>query len=265
MHQDSLSVFDFKSLPVRVITIDKQPWFVAKDVAEVLGHTDPSMMLKHVDEDDKQVINPQKLESVRMTESFGSNTFKVSIINESGLYACIFNSTKPEAKKFKKWVTSEVLPEIRKTNSYSLNKQEYTIPKTYAEALFEAGRLALENDKLTAKIKKDAPLVAYAEAVRLSDDSVDFNSFAKMINTGEKRLFCMMREAGVIMQNSTLPYQRFIDSGYFKVSQEILANGKLIPSALVTGKGQLWLKQRLDSFRKTEQNLIKSIAQIAMF
>jgi prophage antirepressor-like protein len=263
-----LSVFDFKNNPVRVIIIDEIPWFVVMDVATVLDYTDPSMMVKHVDKEDKQVVNPQKLDNVKMTESFGSNTFKVSVINESGLYAAIFGSTKKEAKEFKKWVTSEVLPSIRKTGSYSLveSQQEFNLPKTYLEAL--KALVASEEQKLILEeqIKKDAPLVDYAKAVQFSDDAIDFGAYAKMIGTGRTRLFRMMRDAGVIMKNSTLPYQQYVDAGYFEVSQEIdTENGRLIPFALVTGKGQIWLKQRLEKLRQTEKAMAMAITQGVLF
>jgi prophage antirepressor-like protein len=74
--------FNFKSNQVRVLTIKEEPWFVAKDVANVLDYKDPSMMLKHADGEDKQTVNPQKLDSVNSTESFGANTFKVSVAND---------------------------------------------------------------------------------------------------------------------------------------------------------------------------------------
>ncbi|MFN6222830.1 MAG: Bro-N domain-containing protein [Dolichospermum sp.] len=115
---DSLAVFSFNSNQVRVLMIDGEPWFVAKDVAEIFDYADLSKMLNLVDTEDKDVINPKKLDSAKMAESFNSNTFKVSIINESGLYACIFGSHKPQAKEFKRWVTSQVLPAIRKSGSY---------------------------------------------------------------------------------------------------------------------------------------------------
>lgn len=115
--------FNFQDFGVRVIIIDNVPWFVAVDVARIFDYKDPSMMLKHVDDDDKIEINPQKIDSVKKTESFSSNTFRVSVVNESGLYAIIFGSTKPEAKAFKKWVTSDVLPSIRKTGSYTTEKK----------------------------------------------------------------------------------------------------------------------------------------------
>jgi phage antirepressor YoqD-like protein len=125
-------------------------------------------------------------------------------------------------------------------------KPDFKIPQTYAEALLEAGRLALENERLSAKIEQDAPLVEFANEIKASDDAIDFNTFAKMIGTGRTRLFRLMRDCGVILKDSTLPYQKWVDAGYFEVTQEILtSNGKLIPFAMVTGKGQLWLRDRI--------------------
>jgi phage antirepressor YoqD-like protein len=139
-------------------------------------------------------------------------------------------------------------------NLYLLNLAGYKaqivespkVPQTYAAALLEAGRLAMELEAASAKIEADAPMVGYATAVQCSDHTIEMNEFAKMIGTGRTRLFRVMRDAGVIMQGSTLPYQKFCDAGYFEVSQSVTTDGKLIPFALVTGKGQIWLKKRLD-------------------
>jgi phage antirepressor YoqD-like protein len=121
----------------------------------------------------------------------------------------------------------------------------HDLPKTYLDAL--KCLVASEEQKalLTAKIEKDAPLVEYAEAVQCSDTDIDFNTFAKMIGTGRTRLFRALRDLGVIMQNSTLPYQKWMDAGYFEACQEITGDGKLRPFAVITGKGQIWLKQKL--------------------
>jgi prophage antirepressor-like protein len=169
----------------------------------------------------------------------------MTVIWEPGVYELLSKSRKPKAKPFKKWLFEEVLPTIRKTGSYSV---QHKIPQTYAEALLEAGRLALENERLSAKIEQDAPLVAYAEAVQCSADSLELNEFAKLIGTGRTRLFRLMRDLGVIMQTSTLPYQRWLDAGYFELDQEVsMTDGKLRPYARVTGKGQVWLKQKIDA------------------
>jgi phage antirepressor YoqD-like protein len=134
------------------------------------------------------------------------------------------------------------------------------IPQTYAQALLEAGRLAMELELAQSKIEAQAPLVKYAEAVQCSDTSIEIGEFAKMIGTGRNRLFREMREAGIVMKNSTLPYQKFCDAGFFEVSQEITEDGKLIPFALLTGKGQLWLKQRLDRSIATQKAMVAAIA-----
>jgi prophage antirepressor-like protein len=118
----NLTIFDFNTTKIRVVMIENEPWFVATDLAVVLEYEKVDKMLKHVDEEDKKIINPQKLDDSNLEETFSSNTFRLSIVNESGLYAVIFGSRKPEAKVFKKWVTSEVLPSIRKTGKYEVNK-----------------------------------------------------------------------------------------------------------------------------------------------
>jgi prophage antirepressor-like protein len=182
-------------------------------------------------------------------------------ISESGVTFLLTRSRTVAGKALNKFIHCEILPSIRKTGGYQVKPSEIpSIPQTYSAALLEAGRLAMELEAASAKIKADAPLVEYAEAVKHSDTSVEFNEFAKMIGTGRTRLFRAMREAGVIMKNSTLPYQQFIDAGYFEVSQEITDNGKLIPFALVTGKGQIWLTQRLVSKHQFEQKLIGAIS-----
>lgn len=142
----------------------------------------------------------------------------------------------------------------------------HDLPSTYLEALkclvaSEEQKVLLEQEKalLSAKIEQDAPLVAYAEAVQCSDSAIEFNDFAKMIGTGRTRLFRVMRECGVIMQNSNIPFQKWIDAGYFEVSQEISGSGKLIPFALVTGKGQLWLRDRIRKYESQQSAFANAI------
>jgi Rha family phage regulatory protein len=120
MLAQNFQVFEFdEKFPVRTIRIEDIPWFVAMDLADILEYEDTRRMCDLVDEEDKEVINPHKVGSSIFAETFNSNTFRVSVINESGLYTVIFNSTKKEAKKFKRWVTSKVLPSIRKTGVFN--------------------------------------------------------------------------------------------------------------------------------------------------
>jgi len=125
---------------------------------------------------------------------------------------------------------------------------QFDIPKTFSEALLLAGKLQQEKEALEAQALINKPKVEFADAIAFSDDSVEFHEYAKMIGTGRNRLMQKLRECEVLMKNSTIPYQRWVEGGYFEVSQEITPSGKLVPFALVTGKGQLWLYQRLKSY-----------------
>ena len=120
-----LQVFDFENKNVRVVMKDDNPWWVAKDVCDVLGLVNPSEALKALDEDE---LTSETLRS-------GGQGREMRLVSESGVYALIFRSNKPEAKRFRKWVTSEVLPQIRRTGRYTLGKMDYRIA---------AGKLILE-------------------------------------------------------------------------------------------------------------------------
>ena len=230
---NSLTVFDYNDNQVRTVLIDNEVWFVAKDIANVLDYVNPAKMLNHVDEDDKQVVNPQEFDSSKMEQSFGTQTFKLSIINESGLYACIFGSHKPEAKKFKRWVTSEVLPSIRKTGSYT---QEKLSP---AEMLLEQAKMFVEHEKrmnaieqkttealtIANEAKEEVAEVrnelsklkefAVAQPPGLDQDQADLinkafqNLGAVLAESGVAKPQCYKepwKDLGLTMRNSTLNY-----------------------------------------------------------
>lgn len=126
---------------IRTITVDNEPWFVGKDVAEILGYTNPSKaLIDHVDEEDK--LNNESLSSLGQRGAW--------LINESGLYSLIISSKLPKAKKFKHWVTSEVLPSIRKTGGYIAGQEEMSDTELMAKALLVAQRQIEERNKLIA-------------------------------------------------------------------------------------------------------------------
>lgn len=135
---------------------------------------------------------------------------------------------------------------------YEIKQQEFNLPQTYKEALLALVAEVEKTEKLEAKIEADKPKVEYAEAVEASETSLEFLEYAKVINLGRNKLMTKLRDLGILMKNSTLPYQKYIDAGYFEVSQEIIESGKLIPFTLVTGKGQLWLNQKLGRKTKTQ-------------
>jgi len=191
---------------VRVIEVNGEPYFVGKDVATILGYKDTSdAMKRHVDDEDK------------LTRCFtdSGQSREMYVINESGLYSLILSSHLPKAKEFKHWVTSEVLPSIRKTGSYHM-------PQTYAEALRaladkaeEAERLAIENNKMK-------PKADFFDAVADSKDAIEIGQVAKVLNLpgiGRNKLFGILRAKGVLM-NDNIPYQKYIDKGYFRTIEQ---------------------------------------------
>lgn len=250
---NSLQVFCFESQEIRFV--EGKP--VANDVAMVLGFKNPAdAVYRLVDKENKGICKIQTPGGIQ----------SVTVLEEAGIYQLIFSSKLESAKKFQRWVFSDVLPSIRETGGYGL-------PRDYVEALkallaSEEEKILLKEQKalMASKIEQDAPLVSYAESVLPSETAIDFNSFAKMINTehtriGRTRLFRLMREMSVIMKNTTLPYQRWIDAGYFEVSQEVTEDGRLIPFALVTAKGQIWLKQKIDKHNQQQTQMTNLIVQ----
>lgn len=230
---------------VRTVMIDGEPWFVGKDIAIALGYRNPQKALRdHVDAEDTTV-----------NDSFTVHGTKAVLINESGLYSLILSSRLPNAKRFKHWITSEVLPSLRKTGGYVMD-DEYFI-KRYAPNADEQSaaflRLTLGTImQLNRQIEENQPKVEFANQVAESVSLIDMNRMAKLaadhgIRIGSVRLFRWLRKKGILMSNN-LPYQEYIERGYFVVKEgtyerdhEIHAYSK----TLVTGKGQLYLISRL--------------------
>lgn len=168
---------------IRAVNKDGEPWFVAKDVCDCLELSNPSMSVSRLDADERAKLNLGRQGAA-------------NIVNEYGLYSLILCSRKPEAKQFKRWVTHDVIPAIRKTGGYS--KPEYSIPQTFAEAL----QLAADQTK---KLEEQAPKVLFADAVEASKKSCLIGELAKMlrqngVEIGQNRLFSWMRKNGYLCQ-----------------------------------------------------------------
>lgn len=147
---------------IRTMIIDDEPWFVSKDISDKLGYAKPANMVKLVDDDDKRNVRSSDLEP-----SSKGTVYQVSMINESGLYAAIFGSKQENAKKFKKWVTSEVLPTIRKTGTYGQKRLPMTIPEQIQ--LIAQGYGELHEEVQTIKkdledFKNDMPILGVEES-----------------------------------------------------------------------------------------------------
>lgn len=190
---------------VRTVVIENEPWFVAKDIALALGYTNPrDAVINHVFDDDKGV---EKLDTLGGAQN-------LTVINESGLYSLIFNSRLESAKKFKHWVTSEVLPSIRKTGGYHL-------PQTLSEALQMAADQAKQIEMLEAKNKELEPKGIFYDTVTKSSDTISMSEVAKILDmgVGRNQLFKILRNRGILMANNQ-PYQKYINQGYFSLVEE---------------------------------------------
>ncbi len=222
---------------VRTVTIDNEPWFVGKDVAEALGYSDTNKAVAmHVENEDKKLND-------KTSPSFGQRG--ATLINESGLYALIFGSKLESAKRFKHWVTSEVLPTIRKTGGYQMQAPQGK--ELLALAVLEAQKTIEEKN---AQIERMRPKEIFADAVATSKQSILIGQLAKLIcqnghEIGQKRLFKWMRENGYLMKSGSdynMPMQRYVEQGLFEIKESSIANPdgstRLTRTTKVTGKGQ---------------------------
>ena len=167
--------------------------------------------------------------------------------NESGLYAVIIRSDKPQAQSFRKWLTSEVIPTIRRTGGYVANEDMFIanylhfLDEPYKN-LFKLQMIFI--DKLNERIRHDQPLVEFANQVGNTENLIDMNAMAKLaraenIPIGRNRLFRWLKEKSILMSNN-LPYQKYIESGYFKVKETVFEAADMtrtFQQTLVTGKG----------------------------
>ena len=220
---------------VRTMVINDEPWFVGKDVAMMLGYANTKDALaKRVEREDKR--------GSQIATPLGGRQ-QITIINESGLYALILSSKLPQAKEFKRWVTNEVLPQIRKTGGYiPLNDCEDS-GEIMARALMIAHRTIEQKDAL---LEMQKPKVRFAEAVTGSDDSILIGELAKLImqngyEIGRTRLFDWLRRNGYLFKNSTEPIQKWVEKGLFETKVSIIHthHGEHeVLTTKVTGKGQ---------------------------
>lgn len=234
---------EFKS--IRAFSYKNEPWFVGKDIAESLGYKDTDQAIrKHVDKDDKQTRQFNGTGQMR----------KMIIINESGLYSLILSSKLENAKKFKKWITSEVLPSIRKHGAYMT---EDTIEKalTSPDFLIQlATKLKEEQEKskdLEDKLEKNSKMLNQISA---SKNSLLVREVAKILSNkhsiqiGEKQLYKKLREWGWVFQKSTEAKQEALRNGYLEVREGVLENSKgtyVYHTTRVTGKGQRKILEKL--------------------
>lgn len=241
---------------VRTILINDEPWFVGKDVAEILGYANTrDALAKHVDKEDRT-------DGVAIRDSIGREQTPV-LINESGLYSLILSSKLPKTKEFKHWVTSEVLPSLRKHGGYIVKQEELTPEEFIAKAVLMATNILTEKEKEIERKNKELaekdqrlveqqPFVEFANHVSSSENAIDMNVMAKLaakngINIGRNRMINWLKREKVLLKDNT-PYQAYIEKGLFKVIEVVkqTSYGPITFSkTLVTGKGQIWIIEKL--------------------
>ena len=242
---------------IRTVEMNGAPYFVGKDVAEVLGYSNTNKAIHvHVDDEDKKVLDFKGFSHFGNT-LWGENDFSnKTIINESGLYSLILSSKLPKAKEFKHWVTSEVLPAIRRHGMYAteelLANPDFAI-KVFNELKAEREkRQALETEVKVKEhqIEQDKPKVIFADAVSTANTSILIGDLAKLIkqngvDMGQKRLFEWMRTNGYLIKSGSsknMPIQRYMEQGLFEVKESVIANpdgsSRVTRTTKVTGKGQ---------------------------
>lgn len=228
---------------IRTVTLNNEPYFVGKDVADILGYSNPRDALsKHVDDEDRSDVAIYD----------GSQNRNMTVINESGLYSLILRSQLPTAKQFKHWVTSEVLPTIRKHGMYAT-------PQTLEQMLNDPDSmikvLQTLKEERTARLQAEetnrlnAPKVLFADSVAQADTDILVGELAKLlkqngVETGQNRLYDRLRADGFIMKNSTIPTQKAMEMGLFRVIERSVTqpNGttRITQTTKVTGRGQIY-------------------------
>lgn len=243
MENNNVQVFNNDRFgEVRSVVKDGEPWFVAVDVCKALEIKNNRDALGRLDDDEKGVVS---------TDTLGGEQ-EVGVVNESGLYTLVLGSRKPEAKAFKRWITHDVIPAIRKTGGYIQGEESMSDDDLIARALVMAQKkIELREQQLKekdAQLELQKPKVDFADHVTDSDNAIDMGTFAKYaqkqgITMGRNTLFKWLRDQGVLMDNN-VPYQRYLNAGWFRVIENIYNTGSgqyTAPKTLVTGKGQVAL------------------------
>ena len=254
MNENELQIFENPEFGrVRTVVIDDEPWFVGKDVAGILGYKNPNEAIHdHVDSEDKFLRSERGREMLKLFSSVKEMQDELGrqdnwFINESGVYSLVFGSKLESAKKFKRWITHDVIPAIRKTGGYHIPQSP---EEQMAQGLLAAQKLLAEKDK---RIEEMRPKEIFADAVSVSKTDILIGDLAKLIkqnghDIGQKRLFAWLREKGYLIKRKGLdwnmPTQKAMEMRLFRVKETVVthADGHTTVSKTtkVTGKGQVY-------------------------
>ncbi len=233
----NLSMFTYGEARVRVTVMNDEPWFVAKDVCDVLQHRSPSQAVSRLDEDEKGITT--------MITPGGPQ--QMGVVSESGLYSLILTSRKPEAKTFKRWVTHSVLPQIRRTGHNV--PQQLNLPQNYVEALEALVESEREKQRMAERVQTLVPKARAYDMLLSGDHAQTVEQVSKTLGLGRNRMFALLREHRVIRKNN-LPYQQYLERGYFRVRQvQTTRKSEIVyvTQTLVTPKGIEFIGRLLDN------------------
>lgn len=228
---------------VRVVEQDGEPWFVAKDVCNCLELSNSRKALSRLDDDEK---------GVTLSDTLGGRQ-EMATVNEYGLYNLVLSSRKPEAKEFKRWITHEVIPSIRKYGSFNM-----AIPRTLPDALTAYANEIEAHQKTQALLEAQRPKVLFADSVAASHTSILIGELAKLLHQngvkdmGQKRLFAWMREHGYLISRKAndynMPTQRAMELGLFQIKETTVTHSdghiSVSKTPKVTGKGQQYFIEK---------------------
>ena len=243
---------------IRTLSINNEPWFVGKDVASILGYTNASKAVAmHVDDEDKR---KEMLKADSQNGNVPSGSAKTALINESGLYSLILSSKLPKAKEFKRWVTSEVLPSIRKHGAYMTDdvlERTITDPDFMIKLLTKMKEEKKAREIAEQQVKELTPKGIFADAVNSSDTSILVGELAKLlkqngVNMGRNRLFEWMKNNGYLIKSGSernMPTQKSMEMKLLEIKERNIANPdgsvKIVKTPKVTGKGQIYFINKL--------------------
>lgn len=237
---NELQIFENKEFgKIRAVEHQNEPYFVASDICKALEIANTTQAVQRLDEDEKSMLN------------IGLSGGATNCVNEYGLYSLVLTSRKKEAKEFKRWITHEVIPSIRKTGGYIAGQETISDEELLEKAVLVAQRKIAERDKIIAEqakqIEEAKPKTIFADAVSASDSSMLVRDVAKIIKQngvplGEKRFYKWLRDNGYVCQNSTSPTQKAMELGLFEIVVRTVERGNGLPietkTTRITGKGQ---------------------------
>lgn len=245
-----ITPFNFEGHDVRVLNLDGEPWFVLADLAKVLDIAAPARLAARLDQGVRQTHPLQTAGGMQ----------NVTIVSEAGMYEVVIRSDKPEAVAFRRWITAEVLPSIRKRGGYltpEATEAALTDPDFIIRLATDLKAERAKRAELEAQAEADRPKVIFADAVAVSETAILIGDLAKIlrgngVQIGGTRLFAWMRENGFLIKREgsdyNSPTQRAMEMGLFRVKETAITHSDghvtISKTSKVTGKGQRYFIER---------------------